>query len=90
MSYYHLDSICLERFSFTSIFIFKTVYLFAKNLAMKVHPKHVKVVLQGSPKWQDSHDLSECHRLYDLGRRIEEHHLPALSLTVSTLTPKNP
>ena len=32
--------------------------------------KLLKVVLQGSPRCPDIHDLSECHRLYDLGRHI--------------------
>ena len=44
----------------------------------------VKVVLQGSPKSPDIHDLSEYHRLYDLGRHL----LPPISLTVLTLTQK--
>ena len=46
---------------------------------------HFKVVLGGSPRCPDNHDLSKCHRLYDLGR----HHLPPISLTLSNLTPKN-
>ena len=29
----------------------------------------VKVVLHKSPRCQDNHDLSECHRLYDLGKQ---------------------
>ncbi len=37
-----------------------------------------KVVLGGYRRCPDSHDLSECHHLYDLGRHI----------TVLTLTPK--
>ena len=31
-----------------------------------------KVVLEGSPRCPDNHDLSKCHRLYDLGRHIEQ------------------
>ncbi len=37
-----------------------------------------KVVLEGSPRCPDNHDLGKCHRLYALG-----------SLTASNLTPKN-
>ncbi len=44
----------------------------------------IKVVLEGYRRCPDSHDLSECHHLYDLGRHI----LPPISLTVLTLTPK--
>ncbi len=40
-----------------------------------------KVVLHGSPRSPDIHNLSECHYLYDLGWHT--------SLTVLTLTPKN-
>ena len=63
--------------------------------------RNVKVVLGGYPRCPDNHDLSKCHRLYDLGRHIEQpytlplrplmaakNHLPPISLTVSTLTPK--
>ncbi len=32
----------------------------------------VKVVLGGSPRCPDNHDLSKCHHLYDLGRHIEQ------------------
>ena len=45
----------------------------------------IKVVLEGYRRCPDSHDLSECHHLYDLGRHL----LPPVSLTVLTLTPKN-
>ena len=38
---------------------------------------HTQVVLRGSPNCQDSHDLSECHHLYDLGRNIEQTSLQA-------------
>ena len=31
----------------------------------------LKVVLGGSPRCPDNHDLSKCHPLYDLGRHIE-------------------
>ncbi len=31
----------------------------------------LKVVLGGSARCPDNHDLSKCHRLYDLGRYIE-------------------
>ena len=34
------------------------------------HP--FKVVLGGSPRCRDNHDLSKCHHLYDLGRHIEQ------------------
>ncbi len=47
-----------------------------------------KVVLHRSPRCQDNHDLSECHRLYDLSRHIEQPYLPPISLTASTLTSK--
>ena len=30
----------------------------------------IKVVLEGYCRCPDSHDLSECHHLYDLGRHI--------------------
>ncbi len=30
----------------------------------------VKVVLEGYRRCPDSHDLSECHHMYDLGRHI--------------------
>ncbi len=30
--------------------------------------RYLKVVLGGSPRCPDNHDLSKCHRLYDLGR----------------------
>ena len=43
-----------------------------------------KVVLHGSPRSPNIHDMSECHHLYDFGR----HHLPPTSLTVLTLTSK--
>ncbi len=36
----------------------------------------VMVVLQGYPRWPDSHDLSECHHLYCLGKYIVACHLP--------------
>ena len=42
------------------------------------------MVLQGSLRSPDIHDLSEWHRLYYLGRYL----LPPISLTVLTLTPK--
>ncbi len=29
---------------------------------------HFKLVLEGYHRCPDSHDLSECHHLYDLGR----------------------
>ncbi len=32
----------------------------------------IKVVLQGSPRSPDIYDLSEYHRLYNLGRHTEE------------------
>ena len=32
----------------------------------------IKLVLQGSPRSPDIHDMSECHRLYDLGRHTEQ------------------
>ena len=49
-----------------------------------------KVVLGGYPRCPDNHDLSKCHRLYDLGRHMAaKNHLTPISLTVSTLTPKN-
>ncbi len=44
----------------------------------------IKVVLQGYPSCPNSHDLSECHHPYGLGR-----HLPPISITVSSLTTKN-
>ncbi len=31
---------------------------------------YIKVVLGGCPRCPDNHDLSKCHRLYDLGRHI--------------------
>ncbi len=31
-----------------------------------------KVVLQGSPRFPDIHDLSQYHRLYDLGSHTEQ------------------
>ena len=34
------------------------------------HNCQVKVVLGGYRRCPDSHDLSECHHLYDLGRHI--------------------
>ncbi len=43
------------------------------------------MVLEGYHRCPDSHDLSECHHLYDFGRHL----LPTISLTVLTLTPKN-
>ncbi len=33
---------------------------------------HIKVVLQRSPRSPAIHDLTECHRLYDLGRHTEQ------------------
>ncbi len=37
----------------------------------KVHCLYIfKVVLGGYPRCPDSHDLSECHHLYDLGKQI--------------------
>ena len=46
--------------------------LFSMKKSLKV-PKntvfnHLKVVLKGSPRSLDIHDLSECHHLYDLSR----------------------
>ncbi len=35
-----------------------------------LHRLLVKVVLGGYRRCPDSHDLSECHHLYDLGRHI--------------------
>ena len=32
----------------------------------------LRVVLHGSPRSPDIHDLSECDRLYDLGRHKEQ------------------
>ena len=33
---------------------------------------NLKVVLHGSPRSPDIHDLSECHRLYHLGIHIDQ------------------
>ena len=43
-----------------------------KNPLYYVSMGYFKVVLQGLPKSQDIHDLSECHRIYDLGRHIKQ------------------
>ncbi len=32
----------------------------------------IKVVLEGYPRCPNSHDLSECHHPYGLGRHIEQ------------------
>ena len=56
----------------------------------------VKVVLGGYPRCPDSHDLSECHHLYDLGKHIltlrslltAKYLLPPIRLTGLTWTPK--
>ncbi len=45
--------------------------------AIVLQAQKLKVVLEGYRRCPDSHDLSECHHLYDI------------SLTVLTLTPKN-
>ena len=37
----------------------------------------VKVVLHGSPRYPDIHDLSEYHRLYDSGRHTEQPYIKA-------------
>ncbi len=53
----------------------------------------LKVVLEGYRRCPDSHDLSECHHLHELGRHIQpllaaKNLLPTTSLTVLTLTLK--
>ena len=48
----------------------------------------IKVVLQGSPRSSDIHDLSEWRHLYYLGRDLEYVLLLPISLTVLTSTPK--
>ncbi len=55
----------------------------------------VKVVLHRYPRCPNSHDLSECHHSYSLGRHIlrplmaAKNHRPPISITVSNMTPKN-
>ncbi len=39
---------------------------------LEVEPHALKVVLGGFPRCPDNHDMSKCHRLYDLGRHIEQ------------------
>ncbi len=65
----------------------------------RIHVSKIKVVLGGYPRCPDSHDLSECHHLYDLGRHLEyilalrplltaKYLISPIRLTVLTLTPK--
>ncbi len=37
-----------------------------------IYSYNFKVVLHGSPRSPDIHDLSECYHLYDLGRHTEQ------------------
>ncbi len=52
------------------VYIDSVIILCGPSVTFVLISNSLKVVLGGCPRCPDNHDLSKCHRLYDLGRYI--------------------